>query len=92
MAKITIAPTGETFECADGATFLQICEDNDVPFEFGCMNGSCATCVCAVEVGADNVAAAAEDEADTVDMATDADGARLGCQLVINGDVTIRHL
>lgn len=92
MAKITIAPAGETFECTDGATFLEVCQDQDVSFEFGCMNGSCATCVCVVEAGAGNVAAAGEDEADTVEMATDADGARLGCKLVVNGDVTIRHL
>ena len=29
-------------------------------------------------------------ESETVEMATDEEGARLGCQLVITGDITVR--
>lgn len=92
MATITIAKTGDTFECAEGAKFLEVCQDQDAPHEFGCMIGSCTTCVCVVEKGAENVDPPSDDETDTVDMCTDVEGARLGCQLVVRGDITIRQL
>ena len=91
MAKITIAQSGDTFECPDGSKFLDVCQEQDIPHEFGCTVGSCGTCVCVVEAGAENVNAPSEDEKETVEMCSDLEGARLGCQLVINGDVTIRQ-
>ena len=92
MPKITIATTGDTYECAEGTTFLEVCQEQDAPHEFGCMSGSCATCVCVVEQGAENVDPPSDDEADTLEMCSDAPGTRLGCQIVIRGDVTIRQL
>lgn len=91
MAKITIAQSGSSFDCPDGSKFLEVCQDQDIPHEFGCTVGSCGTCVCVVEAGADNVNAADDEERETVEMCSDIEGARLGCQLVINGDVTIRQ-
>jgi ferredoxin len=41
--------------------------------------------------GAQNVPPPTEDELETVRMCTDAD-ARLGCQLVVNGDIVVTHL
>ena len=89
MPKITLTSNGQTYEVAAGTSFLDFCQENNVPHDFGCTVGSCGTCRCLVTEGADNVNPATHEETDTVEMCTDAEGARLGCQLTINGDVTI---
>ena len=43
-----------------------------------------------IEEGAENVNPVSEEEQDTLDMVTDEKGARLGCQLVVNGDISVR--
>lgn len=91
MAKITIAKTGDVFECEEGATFLDVSQKQDIAHEFGCTVGSCGTCVCTLDSGAENVDPPSEDEREMLEMCTDLEGARLGCQLVIRGDVTIRQ-
>ena len=47
-------------------------------------------CRAVLEQGADQVNPITEDEQDTLDMVTDEKGARLGCQLEIQGDISIR--
>lgn len=90
MAKVTLTQNGQTYDCPDGTSFLDLCQTQDLPHEFGCTVGSCGTCVCTVPEGAENVNAADDDERETVEMCTDVEGARLGCQLVIkSGEVTI---
>ena len=42
--------------------------------------------------GTENVNQPTGEELETVEMCTDVDGARLGCQLIVRGDVTIRQL
>ena len=89
MPTITFSKNGQTLEVAAGSSYLEVCQDNDVPQDFGCTVGSCGTCVCVVSSGAENVSAASPDELDTIELCTDVEGARLGCQLKISGDVTI---
>jgi ferredoxin len=89
MPKITFLKTGQTFEVAEGTSFLEFCQNNDVPQDFGCTVGSCGACICAVPEGQENLNPATGDELETVEMCTDTAGARLGCQLKIKGDVTI---
>ena len=90
MPTITYEPTGKTYEVAAGTSYLDFCQENGIPHDFGCTVGSCGTCRCVLPAGADNVNPVNDEERDTVEMATDVEGARLGCQLVINGDVTIK--
>lgn len=90
MAKLTYLPTGKTYEVAEGTSFLDLCQQEGLPHDFGCTVGSCGTCRCVVEEGAENVNAPTDEERDTLEMCTDVEGARLGCVLVINGDVSIR--
>jgi ferredoxin len=92
MPKITFLATGETHEVPEGTSFLQFCQDNDAPHDFGCTVGSCGTCICTIEAGAESVNPRGDEEAETVEMCSDVADARLGCQLVINGDVSIRPL
>lgn len=90
MPTITYQKTGQTFEVEAGASYLEFCQENDVPQDFGCTVGSCGTCRVVLVEGADQVDPATDDEKDTVEMCTDEAGARLGCQLTVRGDITLR--
>ena len=90
MPKITFLATGETHEVPAGTALVEFCQENDAPQEFGCTVGSCGTCAVMLTVGADAVNPITEDEQDTLDMVTNESGARLACQLEVNGDIAIR--
>ena len=90
MPKLTMLATGESYDVPAGTSFLAYCQDQNVDFDFGCTVGSCGTCRCVIESGAENLNPATGEELETVEMCTDVEGARLGCQLIINGDVSIR--
>lgn len=93
MAKITFAATGRSFDVEEGTAFLEFCNENpEAEHDFGCTVGSCGTCRLEVLEGAENVSAPTDEERETVEMCTDVEGARLGCQMVIQGDVTVRQL
>ena len=89
MPTITFQADGQSFEVPAGTSFLEFCQDKDAPHDFGCTVGSCGTCILVLEQGADNVQPATDEELETVRMTTDED-ARLGCQLVVNGDIVVR--
>lgn len=89
MPKLTFLKHDKTFEVETGTRFLEFCEDHPGLHEFGCQAGSCGTCVLTLSPGAANVNPPSRDELDTVEMCTDVAGARLGCQLVILGDVAV---
>lgn len=90
MPKLTFLATGQTFEVAPGTSFLDFCQKNNAPHDFGCTVGSCGTCRCVIEQGAEHVNPISAEEQETVEMCTDVPGARLGCQLKIQGDVALR--
>jgi ferredoxin len=90
MPKLTFLKTGQTFEVPVGTSFLEFCQKNHAPHEFGCTVGSCGTCVLVFESGAQNVNPLADEERETIEMCTSVPGARLGCQLKILGDIAIR--
>lgn len=92
MPKITLLRNGRTYEVAAGTSFLSVCLAQDAPHDFGCTVGSCGTCVCVIEAGAENVDPPTPDERETVEMCTSEKGARLGCQLTVRGDISVRAL
>jgi ferredoxin len=92
MPKITLLRNGKTYEVPVGTSFLDFCLDQQAPHDFGCTAGSCGTCVLALEAGAQNVDPVSPDEAETLEMCTSVKGARLGCQLRVQGDITVRQL
>ena len=55
MPKITFITTGATYEVPAGTRFVEFCQENDAPHDFGCTVGSCGTCRAVLEAGADNV-------------------------------------
>ena len=79
MPKITFAATGETHEVPDGTRFIDFCQENDLPHDFGCTVGSCGTCALVVTEGGADLPPVGDEEAETVEMATGDEGARLGC-------------
>ncbi|MCY2961128.1 MAG: 2Fe-2S iron-sulfur cluster-binding protein [Planctomycetota bacterium] len=92
MPTITFVRDGSSIQVPAGGSFLKACQDEDAPHDFGCTVGSCGTCVLVFTAGADNVAPPSKDEMETLDMCTDVKGARLGCQLVVKGDIAVKPL
>ena len=92
MPKITLLRNGRTYEVPAGTSFLDFCAEQRAPHDFGCTAGSCGTCVLVLESGVQNVDPPSADEAETIEMCTDVKGARLGCQLRVRGDITVRQL
>lgn len=92
MPKITFVRDGTSIQVPAGGSFLKAAQDADAPHDFGCTVGSCGTCVLTFASGAENVSAPSKDEVETLEMCTDVKGARLGCQLVVNGDIAVKPL
>lgn len=73
---------GEEREIADGSRVQELCEDMGMPF--GCTEGLCGTCRCAILKGMENLEPLNDLE---MDMGLE-DGERLACQcVVISGSV-----
>jgi len=92
MPTITFLRDGTSIQIPAGGSFLKACQDEDAPHDFGCTVGSCGTCVLTFGSGAENVGPASKDEQETLEMCTDVKGARLGCQLVVNGNISVEPL
>jgi ferredoxin len=92
MPTITFERDGSSIQVPVGGSFLKACQDEDAPHDFGCTVGSCGTCVLTLTSGAENVQPPDKDEIETLEMCTDVKGARLGCQLRVSGDISVRPL
>ena len=92
MPKITLLRNGKSYAVPAGTSFLEFCQEQQAPHDFGCTVGSCGTCVLVLEPGAQNVSAPTADEQETIEMCTSVAGARLGCQIRVLGDITVRQL
>ena len=92
MPKITLVANSKTYEVPAGTKFLDFCQDNRAPHDFGCTVGSCGTCRLVLEAGAEHVQPLCVEESETLEMCTDVAGARLGCQMVVHGDIRVRQI
>jgi len=90
MPKLTFLVSGQTHDVPDGTSFLEFCQENGAPHDFGCTVGSCGTCRLEIVEGAESVDPITDEERETIEMSTDFAGARLGCQLFIHGDLAVR--
>lgn len=99
--RVTFLPLNKTIEVDDSrypladhgkpGSLLDIALANGIELEHNC-GGSCActTCHVIVREGAENLSEMAEDEEDRLDMAEGLTiHSRLGCQAVVQGDVTV---
>jgi len=92
MPKITFLANGQVADIPAGSTLLDYCQENAAPQDFGCTVGSCGTCRLEIVEGAGNVDPITDEERETLEMVTDHPDGRLGCQLVIHGDISIRAI
>ena len=101
MPKVTFVNFDRTVEFKPGElpyadhgkpeSLLDIAMNFGINLEHAC-GGSCActTCHVVVKQGDDNLSPADDDELDRLDMAADLTlHSRLGCQAVVQGDVTV---
>ena len=101
VPKVTFLPAGETFEFEKGKlpykghgkpeSLLDLAMNVGFHLEHAC-GGSCActTCHVVVKEGDDNLSEMDDDELDRVEQAADYQlHSRLGCQAVVEGDVTV---
>lgn len=89
MPKVTflIGDQKREIEAENGKTILQIALDNDIPMEHACGgNGFCTTCLCKIKEGSENLSERNERE-ENMGVLEDPD--RLGCQAIVEGDVTV---
>lgn len=93
MIELTFEDTGKTVRTAAGRRFIDICDEFDTPVFFGCRSASCATCLIEVTEGMDNLTPRTEEEEVLLEIvAEDNAQARLACQCVVNGPVTVKTL
>ncbi|TAJ04878.1 MAG: (2Fe-2S)-binding protein [Planctomycetota bacterium] len=90
MPKVKTLVDGKTYDVAVGTKFLDLCQQQKAKHDFGCTVGSCGVCRLELVEGGANVDPITTDEKDTLALATDHTNARLGCQLVIRGDIAVR--
>jgi len=91
MPKITFTHGNVVVDVPVGSKLPDVVDQHQVDFLFGCRMGSCGTCRCIIESGMENLNPKTQAEEDLFETFTSVGLAeRLGCQLVIKGDVKIR--
>lgn len=91
MPKVTFVTDKKTIEVPVGAKVPDIVDENNLTLPFGCRLGSCGTCRVIIEQGMENLNPKNSLEEDLFENFTSVgDDERLACQLVIQGDVSIR--
>ena len=99
--KVTFLPANVTVEVDDeqypfgdhgkGGSILDVALEHGIRLEHNCGgNCACTTCHVIVRKGAENLSEMEEDEEDRLDQAPGLTPySRLGCQAVVQGDVTV---
>lgn len=99
--KVTFLPANVTVEVDDekypfgdhgkGGSILDVALEHGITLEHNCGgNCACTTCHVIVRKGAENLSEMEEDEEDRLDQAPGLTPySRLGCQAVVQGDVTV---
>lgn len=91
MAIITFLTDNITIEVEPGTSLQMAVEKAGACLPFSCRMGSCGTCRCVVVQGIENVNPLTEAESDLFESLTSVGRhERLGCQIVVHGDVSIR--
>lgn len=91
MPKVTFVTDKIVVEVAKGTRIQEIVKLSGATLPFGCRMGSCGTCRVLIEDGMKNLNPHTQQEEDLFETLTSVgDNERLGCQLVVHGDVKIR--
>jgi len=90
MPKVTFLYDKLTVEVPSGAALPDVVDQCGATLPFSCRSGTCGTCRCLIVAGKDNINPMTETEAELFECFTSVGrNERLGCQIIINGDVTI---
>ena len=93
MPKIRFIEPSRTVEVVaqPGQTLLEVAEEHHVKMGSACGGVcACSACHCWIRAGSASLDEASDKEADRLDMAFDVRPySRLGCQSVVEGDVTV---
>ena len=91
MPKVTFVTDKLTVEVPVGSKIPDVVDQCGATLPFGCRMGSCGTCRCIVEEGMENLNGKTDEEEELFENFTSVGAKeRLGCQLVVKGDVKIR--
>lgn len=91
MPKVTFVTDNIIVEVKKGSKIPDIVDQCGASLPFGCRMGSCGTCRVIIEEGIKNLNPRTEEEEDLFENFTSVrDDERLGCRLIVNGDVRIR--
>lgn len=90
MPKVTFTSENIQIDVPYQSSLKEAVEQSGSNFPFGCKRGSCGTCRCFVVQGMENLNPKTELENFLFSTLTAVEPhERLGCQLIINGDVAI---
>ena len=90
MPKVRFSSENIEIDVKNGTSLSQAVLLADSSFPFGCKRGSCGTCRCFIISGMENLNPKTEHENFLFATLTAVEPhERLGCQLIIDGDVTI---
>ena len=91
LPHVEICPDGALIEAEEGVSICQNLLDNGIAVEHACeMSCACTTCHVIVRAGSENLSEMDECEEDKLDQAPGLTPySRLGCQSVVEGDVTV---
>lgn len=97
MARITIHPLEMIIDAREGVTIMEAAHASGLYWPTTCGGqGICTSCLCTVEVGAENLDEMGRSESRTLTQEMGVDeatltrrGLRLACQARVHGDVTV---
>ena len=92
MAQVNFESENMTVDVDAGMSLLNLAAEVDCDITFGCKSGSCGTCRIRIVSGMENLSPPSAEEADFLKGFGAQFDERLGCQVVIQGDCTIRYV
>lgn len=91
MPLVTFVTDKLTVDVPVGSKVPDIVDGHQATLPFGCRRGSCGTCRVIIEAGMENLNPKNQIEEELFENFTSVrDDERLGCQLIVYGDVKIR--
>ena len=92
MATVRFVSEGLEVDIESGVSLIELADEVDCDITFGCKSGTCGTCRIRVVKGAENLTPMQADEREfLLGFGAHADE-RLGCQVTINGDCSIKYI
>lgn len=93
MINIFFEDINEQIVIAPNRKLVEICDEFNTPILFGCRACSCGTCLIEVTKGQENLSFITDEEKILLEvMAEGNDKARLACQCIVNGSISVKLL